>query len=260
MSEPYRPMGGGSVPIVLERASGGGKILLDRERKRTMKRKSGGLVVALTLAVAVGVSPIEGQRGAGFGGRGGGPYAGRSLDVIIENQEALGLTGDQLAQIQQLKGVMDSEVAPLADEIRALRTRIRAGELERNDGLRELQALQGQMTTAAAPLRGRVQEILTVEQHRQLQATVWQTRPGRGRGGAVGGRGGWGMARGQVRGSRGGFGPRQGFNGQGRGPASGFRTIPPGAPFRNRGFRGPDQTAGPGGSPSVETGNLFRVR
>lgn len=221
-----------------------------------MKRKSGGLVVALALAVGVGVSPVEGQRGAGFGGRGAGPHAGRSLDVIIENQEALGLTGEQLGQIQELKGVMDSDVAPLAEEIRALRTRIRAGEVERNDGLRELQALQGQMTIAAAPLRGRIQEILTVEQHQQLQATVWKTRPGQGRGGAVGGRSGWGMARGQVRGSRGGFGPRQGFNGQGRGPAFGFRSIPPGAHFRNRGFRGPDLTSDPGGT-SVGAGNLF---
>jgi hypothetical protein len=222
-----------------------------------MKRMSGGLVVALTLAVTVGVSPVEGQRGAGFGGRGGGPYAGRSLDVIIEHQASLGLTGDQLAQIQELKRVMDSEVAPLAEEIRALRTRIQAGEMEWNEGLRELQVLQGQMTTAAAPLRGRAQEILTVEQHRQLQATVWQTRPGQGRGGVFWGRGGSGMARGQVRGSRGGFGPRQGFNGQGRGPAFGFRTIPPGVPSRIRGFRSPDLPAGPGGSPPVGAGNLF---
>jgi hypothetical protein len=221
-----------------------------------MKRTSGGLMVALTLAVGLGVAPVEGQRGAGFRGQGAGPHAGQSLDVIIQNQEALGLTGNQLAQIQELKATMDSDVAPLAEEIRALRAQIRAGEVDGSEGFRQLQALQGEMMTASAPLRGRVQEILTVEQHQRLQATVRQTRPGQGRGGSFLGRGGPGMGRGQFRGSRGGFGPRQGFNGQGRAPAFGFRQPAPGASFRHRNIRGLDLPPDGAGNLLLGIGNL----
>ena len=82
---------------------------------------------------------------------------GRSLDVLVENQEELGLTKDQLDQILELKTVMDAEVAPLAEEIRALRGRIQAGEVDRGEGFRQLQALRGKLMTASAPLRRRSQ-------------------------------------------------------------------------------------------------------
>jgi len=191
-----------------------------------MTRYSGGMILGLILAVALGAAPLQAQRGAGFRGQGGGPHAGQSLDILIENQEDLGLTGDQLARIQEVKAVMDAEVAPLADEIKALREQIRTGEVDRNEGFRQLQALQGQLMTASAPLRGRVQEILTVEQHKRLLATVQQTRPGRGQGSAFQGRGGRGMGRGQFRGSRGGALSR------------GYRNGSPGVPLHRRDNRG----------------------
>ncbi|MGW8268598.1 MAG: hypothetical protein ACWGSQ_19695, partial [Longimicrobiales bacterium] len=118
-----------------------------------MKRMSGGLILALALVVGLGVAPVQGQRGPGFRGAGAGPHAGRSLVAIIENQEALGLSDDQIAQIRDLKGTMDSEVVPLAEEIRALRAQIQAGEVDRSEGSRQLQALRGEMMIASAPLR-----------------------------------------------------------------------------------------------------------
>lgn len=225
-----------------------------------MRRMSGGLILALTLVIGAGVTPVQGQRGPGFRGQSAGPHAGRSLDAIIENREVLGLTEDQLAQIQDLKATMDSEVAPLAEGIRELRDQIQAGEVDRNEGFRQLQALRGEMMIASAPLRGRVQEILTVEQHQRLQAAMRQSRPGPARGGALGGRGQGRMGRGGFRGSRGGFGPRRGFNGQGRVPASGFRQPAAGGPLSGRGLQGPNPPLSGPIEPSLGAGNLFGIR
>jgi hypothetical protein len=79
------------------------------------------------------------------------------------------------------------------------------------------------LITASAPLKGRVQEILTVEQHNKLQPMVRQDRPGVGRAGALRGggarafrgRGGRMGAPGQRHGIRGGVGIRWGGSGQG---------------------------------------------
>ena len=239
-----------------------------------MTKMSGGIVLAVAVAVGLAASPIQAQRGAGFRGQMAGPHMGLSLDILLENQENLDLTGDQLRELESLKAMMDDQVAPLAEEMKALREQIWAGEVDRGEGFRQLQALRGEFLTASAPLQGRVQEILTVEQHRLLQAEVWQNRPGmgrggaafqgrggafQGRGGAFRGRGGMGMTRGQLRGSRGGFVPRHGFNGQGRAPAFGFRQAAPRAPMYFRNDTAPNFRRGGGFDPQGE-GNLYLPR
>ncbi len=122
----------------------------------------GALVVALGLAVM----PLQAQRGMGPRGQGvrgqGGPNMGHSLEMVLENQEQLGLSGDQVAQLKELKATIDGSVVGLAEEMKALREGIRGGEVERDEGMRQMEALRGQLITASAPLRGRVQEILTV--------------------------------------------------------------------------------------------------
>jgi Spy/CpxP family protein refolding chaperone len=183
-----------------------------------MTKLSGGLVLALAVAVGLAASPLQAQRGHGLRGQAAGPNMGLSLDVLLENQEKLELTGDQLRELEGLKATMDGEVAPLAEEMKALREQIWAGEVDRNEGSRAMQALRGEFLTASAPLQGRVQEILTVEQHRTLQSEMRQGRPGQGRGGmAMQGHGG--MA---FRGRGGAF--------QGRRPAMGLRRGAPGVP------------------------------
>ena len=102
----------------------------------------------------------------------------------MENQEELELNEDQVAQLQELKRVLDEDVAGLAEEMKLLREQIRGGEVDRDEGIRQMDALRGELITASAPLRGRVQEILTVDQHTRLQPMVRQGRPGVGRGGA----------------------------------------------------------------------------
>ncbi len=137
--------------------------------------------------------PLQAQRGQGFRGRGvggqGGPNLGHSLELALDHQEQLDLTEDQVAQLQGLKATIDGDVAGLGEEMKALRESIRAGEVEREEGVRQMEALRGELITASAPLRGRVQEILTVKQHNQLQPVVQRSRPGGGRAGTFQGAG-----------------------------------------------------------------------
>jgi len=140
------------------------------------------LGAVLVVGLGVSLAPLHAQRGLGPMGQ-PGPNMGRSLDLALEHQGQLGLTGDQVSRLSELKAAMDRDVLPLADEMKALRESIRAGEVDRAEGFRQREALRGELITATAPLRGRVQEILTVEQHKKLQAIVWQGRPGLGRGG-----------------------------------------------------------------------------
>lgn len=209
-----------------------------------MRIKGGGLVLALGLTMGLAAVPAEAQRGPGLRGQAAGPLVGRSLDVLLENQEELELEGEQMAQLRELKAVIDGDVTPLAEEMRALREQIWAGDMDRLDGFRRMEAVRGKLISASAPLRGRIQEILTVAQHRELQALLRLNRPGPGRGGvAVMGRGGawqgWasgfqapgrgGRGSAGFRGVRGGFDPVRGPH-----PAARLRRAGPGVPW----FRG----------------------
>ncbi len=177
--------------------------------------------MALALAMGVATVPVEAQRGPGVRGRAPGPFVGRSLEMVLEHREDLELTGDQVQALEELKEIHDRNVVPLREEMDALRAQLQEGEVDRADGFRQMEALRGRLITAGAPMRGRVQEILTVAQHRQVLAAV---RISRGVGGrAFRGAPGRGVARGQFRGSRGGLNPRQGFQGQGWGRRPGFR-------------------------------------
>lgn len=222
---------------------------------------------ALVVVLAVAVMPLQAQRGQGFRGQGfrgpGGPNMGYSLELALEHQDELELTQSQVAQLQELKAIIDGDVSGLVEGMDELREGIRAGEVEWDEGVRQMEALRGELITASAPLRGRAQEIFTVEQHNKLQSLVRQDRPVGGRMGALQGRGassvrgrGMGMRMsmrmgmpGQLRESRGGVGLRPGFYGQGRAPALGFRNYP------NQGIRpAPFFRRGPGGQPPMGPG------
>lgn len=170
---------------------------------------------------------------------GGGPFVGQAVEKALENQQKLGLTRDQVSQLQELKRILDTQVTPLAEEMKTLREKIRSGQVERNEGLREMQALAGRLMEAAAPLRGRMPEILTEAQHRQLREILRAERPA--------GRGGLGLGPRMMRwgwGGRGGaWGPafRGGFGWQGRwgaaiggGPWAGRRPLGAQAPLNLR--------------------------
>jgi Spy/CpxP family protein refolding chaperone len=206
--------------------------------KRTLKYVGGAAVLALCVAT----TPVEGQRGMGFRGvgprGGGGPFMGQSVEKALENQEELGLSQDQISELQGLKSVLDGDVTPLMEEMKTLREGIQSGDVDRDEGFRRMQALRGELLTASAPIQGRVQEILTVQQHSRLQPLVRQDRPGLGRGvpGVQGqsvapqGRGARSGIRGRMGSARGGVGIGARFNGRGRYP-----TMAPRSRFPRRG-------------------------
>jgi len=167
------------------------------ERKENMMRRKiegAGFLIALGLMVGLSAAPAAAQRGPRGPGQewgpnqGRGPHMGRSLDLALENQAELDLTPAQVAELQEIKGVMDKDVTPLTERIQELREQIRSGDMDRLEGSRQLQAIRGELMIASAPIRGRVQEILTVEQHRELRALIRPDRPF-GRRGGVAGRG-----------------------------------------------------------------------
>lgn len=182
------------------------------------------LGMALVVGIGVSLTPLHAQRGPGPWAE-PGPHMGRSLDVALEHQGELGLTPDQMSQLSELKSAVHRDVLPLSETMKLLRESIWAGEVDRSEGFRQMQALRGELITASAPFRGRVQEILTVEQHRGLQAMMWQMRRGpvgpegvapmgRLRGGAMAPMGRPGLGAGaQLRGGRAGAGINPGFRG-----------------------------------------------
>jgi len=220
------------------------------------KRWMGGAILVALIVVAW---PAEGQQGPGIRGQRmggpGGPFLGQSVNVALENQDQLELTQDQVAQLQEMKMILDGDVAGLAEEMKTLRESIRNGDVAWDEGQRRMGVLRGELISASSPLQGRVQEIFTVEQHNKLQPLVWQNRPGLGRGRAAQGRSGASIrgrgvtGRGMVglRETRGLVGPRPGFNGQGRTPALGFRRSTPGAQAAPMGQRTFFQRRGIGG-------------
>jgi Spy/CpxP family protein refolding chaperone len=211
----------------------------------------------LLVATAMAAGPLDAQRGPGIRG-GGGPNMGRSLELVLERQEELALSQDQVTQLQELKASVDGDVAPVMEEMAALRARIRGGEMDRDDGLRQMEALRGELITNSAPMQGRVQQILTVEQHQKLQPLVRQSqRPGVGRAGAVRGQGPRLGARGRAagRGSGGGVGLGRGRRG-GQAGAPGIRGVRAGRSFSGRLGPGRINRRGLGAQPPMGNGRI----
>jgi Spy/CpxP family protein refolding chaperone len=195
-------------------------------RRIGIMSKKSMLGVALVVGLGVSLAPLHAQRGPGPWGE-PGPHMGRSLDVALEHQDELGLTRDQAAGMSELRAALERDVLPLTEEIKLLREAIWAGEMDRPEGFRQMEALRGELITASAPFRGRVQEILTVEQHRKLQTMMGQLRPwvgdesvapmGRLRGGMMAPMARPGAGAGvQLRGGWGGRGANPGFRGPAR--------------------------------------------
>jgi len=203
---------------------------------------------ALVVALGVAVMPLQAQRGQGFRGQGvggqGGPNIGHSLELALDHQEQLELTEDQVAQLLGLKAIIDEDVAGLGEEMKALRESIRTGEVEREEGVRQMEALRGELITASAPLRGRVQEILTVKQHNQLQPLAQRSRPGGGRVGTLQGVGRGRAFQGRGRSSVKGRGMDRGMSTRMTGRTPGFRRGPGRGPMGG-------SPAGPGGGVSL---------
>lgn len=189
--------------------------------------------VALAMIVAASWNPASAQRGIGnqgLGLYGLGPQLGENVEIALELRDELGLSDQQIEDLEELRTGIGRDVDPLRAEIDLLRTQILSGEGSALDGLARLRELQDLYQESAAPYRAAVAEILTPEQHLMLQDMMFSTRPVTGwgvRGAGVGlgrGLGGWGtrgLGLGYGRGVGVGYGRGVGL-GYGRGAGLGY--------------------------------------
>lgn len=137
------------------------------------------------LFLALITTPVQAQRGwggSGLGLYGFGPRLGENIALALELEEELGLTRDQIQALRDLDSRIQQDVAPILGEIDGLRGEILDGTASGRQGLLEMERLFLEFETAAEPFRAEVAAILTPDQHRQLQAAMFDTRPGLGRG------------------------------------------------------------------------------
>ncbi len=139
------------------------------------------LIIIAALAVSATMSPVAAQRGVGQGQglqvNGIGPRLGENIALALENRDRLGLSEDQVAGLQLLQAGVAEDVTPLQTEVDALRTRMRAGEVSYTAGIPQLRGLLAELDIASEPYRAGVADILTADQHLELQEIMWSTRP-----------------------------------------------------------------------------------
>ena len=169
----------------------------------------------------------QGLAGGGLGLNGVGPRLGENVALALELQNELGLSGDQVQTLQNLKGGIANEVEPVEAEINALRAMIQGGSTPARDGLLRLQALYEEYQIVAEPYRTQIDAVLTPQQHEALQGIMWESRPygglGLGRAGTTTPMGS-ALGAGQPLGLRGGVGLGRGARvgiGQGAGLRAG---------------------------------------
>jgi hypothetical protein len=192
------------------------------------------LIFFVALAFSGAGQCLQAQWGPAGGGlrlNGIGPRLGENVQLALEARDELGLSSDQVAQLQELAAGIEAEVTPLDADIDALRSQIMAGDVDYVTGLRQLQELQLLYDEVADPYRTGVTSILSVEQHRVLQSIMFDSWPGAGS--AWAGGGAWYGRMGRNRAV--GYGPGVGYGrgaglgrgagvwgGYGRGAAPGY--------------------------------------
>ena len=213
------------------------------------------VTLAFLLAAMGGATQLNAQRARGGGGLGiygFGPRLGENVQLALENRDHLALSAEQVASLQELEGGIEQDLAPLQAEIDDLRYRIIGGEVGRVEGVTLLQELLADYRAMAAPYQTRVANILTADQHADLQTIMLATQPIPGAGWGVGAEQGLGLSAGMaggpglapLSGTLGGLGRPGGFYagrgwGRGIGIQRGVRWGTPRGYFRGpvRGWR-----------------------
>lgn len=183
------------------------------------------LTLALSLTLAGPASAQWAAAGGGLRVYGLGPRLGENIHLALQNRDVLGLSSNQIAQLEDLQAGLEREVTPVEQEIDALRAGIRGGDVAYAEGQARLEDLLVRFETLAEPYRAGVAETLTPEQHATLQRMLYDSRPYVGRGY---GRQSYGYGYGYGAGYGAGYGYRPGWGagrGPGRWPARGGRRV-----------------------------------
>jgi len=148
-----------------------------------------GLAVLVALAMLAGAGGVEAQGPRGRGGA-GGPGGmmmtadlGRVLEVALENRDSLELSQGQVAQLSGLKSEVDVVLAPIREELGALRAgggRGGPGGRGGGPGEGDRQAMMATLQKAqelTTPHRVRYEEI-TTEAQREALLPLLRRAPG----------------------------------------------------------------------------------
>lgn len=141
------------------------------------------LLLASLLAAAAGVE-AQGRGPGPMGAARSAPRAELPL-FALEHRSELRLTGAQATAMEALVEPMRAEATPLFEEMQAIRTRMRDGELDRAEARSGMDGIRQRMQVVRAAHLARVHEILTPEQ-RETFDRLHAARRGAGRQGPPG--------------------------------------------------------------------------
>lgn len=211
-----------------------------------MRRLTSGVAILATVMTLAPVS-VAAQRGP-RGPQGFGPgMRGQGVEAIMRLREQLGLSEEQIQQLDQIRQEAVQRRTAHQAEMQELRSRVMAGQMEATELRERVQQRQEAAQTMQEAQRERVEAVLTEDQKAELENLRAQARAfRRGRLSGVRGRG--------FRGPRG----RMGWGGQG------MRGWAPRPNRWGRGWFGPGRPGpeappeglapAPGGSPSPDSG------
>ena len=152
------------------------------------------------LAVGLAFASADAQQGQRRGppdgmGRGTrGIRVEQSVATMLSKRDELGLTDEQVADLEALRAEIQAASAPIRDEQRAFAEQVRAGDVSPNEADTRRRELAERTAAAMEPFPDRVHSLLTEAQQTQMQGLMRSTM-GRGQG-----RGGDGQGQGMRRG------------------------------------------------------------
>lgn len=137
-----------------------------------------GLILTLLLATPAALD----AQGRGPGAMGPARTAPRAElpAFALAHRAELVLTDEQMARLEALVEPMRAEAVPLFEEMQALRSRVRGGEITRDEARAGMEGIRERMQVVRAAHLARVHEVLTDEQ-RETFERLHEARRGPGR-------------------------------------------------------------------------------
>jgi len=187
-----------------------------------MKWTRGG-VIALSALITIGANGILAQQEHADRRRGGVRH-GPSVEAIMRMRDRLGLTEDQLAAFEAIRGESIQRRIAVAAEMAEMRSQLSAGQIERSELMAFMERRREASAGAAERQRERIDGILSDDQRESLQDTGARRRA---------------VTRGRMSARRGSPGVSGLRNARGARPSMRGRRFGRGGVGRFRGVRGP---------------------
>lgn len=112
---------------------------------------------------------------------------GESVEVILQNREALELTDAQVSELETIQAELGVASEPFLAEMQEFRKAMQAGEITQEEARESRSEWQRRGSELMKPFQDRIHGVLTEEQHTRLEPLMQeQMRQGRRGGGPRG--------------------------------------------------------------------------